>query len=355
MIGSGFDSVAMSEIVPSAGKDLLADPRLRADLLRFVRGRVAESEAEDVVQTILTDAFAARGRPEDPEELRRWVFGIAKNKVADVHRRGAREVVRDAPVGEEASAESAPLSARDLLRWAENELPEGEQAQSTLDWMLREGSGEKLEHIAEEERVPAARVRQRVSRLRKHYRARWAAQLAAAAALLALGLVLWAVWRGRTTPGPDDIARETPTPEQRAVELRRVALERCDEKDWKPCLEGLDKAKAIDPVGDTAERIREARAAAARALAPTPPAPSAEQKPNAPPEPPTKTAPMPTEAPKSAPPPLKEPPKVNEKAVPKGNGTSSELLFPQQQQQPAPVGKRKAPTKPGSNDWPSAK
>jgi len=341
--------MAMSEMVPGAPNDLLADPRLRSDLLRFVRGRVSESEAEDVVQTVLTDAFAAREKPDDPEELRRWVFGIAKNKVADVHRRGGREVVRDAPVGDEASAESAPLSARDLLRWAEKELPEGDNTQSTLEWMLREGSGEKLEHIAEEERLPAARVRQRVSRLRKHYRSRWAAQLAAAAALLALGLVLWAVWRGRTTPGPNDIAREMPTPEQRAAELRRRALERCDAADWTPCLKGLDEAKALDPVGDEAARVREARAAAGRALAPPAPEQSAPPKSKAAPVPTPRNAPVPTEAPKKVPPPVKEPPAPEKKALPKGNTTSSDLSFPQQAPSPAPV-KPKAVPKSGSSE-----
>ena len=38
--------------------------------------------------------------------------------------------------------------------------------------MLREGEGEKLETIAAEANVPAPRVRQRVSRLRRYYKAR---------------------------------------------------------------------------------------------------------------------------------------------------------------------------------------
>ncbi|MBK7584201.1 MAG: RNA polymerase sigma factor [Myxococcales bacterium] len=253
---------------------LLAAPELRAGLIRFVRGRVSEPDVEDIVQATLADAFAAREAPESPEDLRRWVFGIAKNKIVDLHRRGGREKPRDG-VADEAVAESAPLSARDLLRWAEEELPEAEGAKSTLDWMLREGDGEKLEHIAEEEQLPATRVRQRVSRLRKHFRSRWAAQLAAAATLTVIGVVLWAWLANRTKPVPDEIARETP-PDERARELRRVALERCNAGDWVPCLEGLDRAKAIDPVGDEAAAIQEARSAAARRGAP---APSAEPVP----------------------------------------------------------------------------
>lgn len=274
--------------------NLLAAPELRSGLVRFVRGRVPDSDVEDVVQATLADAFAAREAPGEAEELRRWVFGIAKNKIVDIHRRGGREQPREG-VADEASAESAPLSARDLLRWAEEELPEAEGAKSTLEWMLREGDGEKLEHIAEEAQVPAPRVRQRVSRMRKYFRTRWAAQLAAAAAIAVVGLVLWAWLRSRTEPAPQEIAREV-APDERARELRRVALERCHAGDFVPCLRGLDEARAIDPVGDEASAIQEARAAAARALAPVPsPTPSAAP---APPAPSATTPPAPKPVPK---------------------------------------------------------
>jgi DNA-directed RNA polymerase specialized sigma24 family protein len=270
----------MSEPAPADRGALLASPELRSALSRFVRGRVPEADVEDVVQATLTDALAAHKAPSEAEEVRRWVFGIAKNKIVDVHRKAKREVGSDEAPGDEAVAESAPLSARDLLRWAEKELPEGEGADSTLEWMLREGAGEKLEHIAADAQLPPARVRQRVSRMRRHFRARWAAQLAAAAVLVVLAV--WAIWRGRATPGPELIAPrpEAPTPEDQARELRRVALERCDAKDWKLCLEGLDRAKALDPIGDTAERIQNAREAAVRALAPEP-APVPQQIPTA--------------------------------------------------------------------------
>lgn len=271
---------------------LLAAPELRSGLVRFVRGRVPEPDVEDVVQATLADAFAAREAPIEAEELRRWVFGIAKNKIVDVHRRGGRELPKEG-VADEASAESAPLSARELLRWAEGELPEAEDAKSTLEWMLREGDGEKLEHIAEEAQLPAPRVRQRVSRMRKYFRSRWAQQLAAAATLLVLGVLLWAWLKSRVEPAPREIAREV-APDEQARELRRVALERCQAGDFTPCLEGLDRAKAIDPVGDEASAIQEARAAAARGLAP---APSPDPAPVPAPQPSATTPPLPKPAP----------------------------------------------------------
>jgi DNA-directed RNA polymerase specialized sigma24 family protein len=284
---------------------LLAAPELRSALVRFLRGRVPEADVEDVVQATLADAFAAREAPTDAEDVRRWVFGIAKNKAVDVHRKGRRELPREG-VGDEASAESAPHSARALLRWAEEELPEGEGAASTLEWMLREGDGEKLEHIAEEAELPAPRVRQRVSRLRRYFRTRWAAQLAAAATLAVLGLVLWKWLESRSQPKPAPIAREV-QPDDRAREIRRLALDRCQAGQWAKCVELLDQAKAIDPIGEEASAIRDARAAAARGLAPTPPpedsppAPSASAPPPPPAPPPTTAPPAPPLNPKLAP------------------------------------------------------
>jgi len=307
---------------------LLAAPELRSGLTRFVRGRVPDADVEDVVQATLADAFAAREAPSEPEELRRWVFGIAKNKVVDVHRRGGRELPKDG-VADEASAESAPLSARDLLRWAERELPEAEDAKSTLEWMLREGDGEKLEHIAEEAQLPAPRVRQRVSRLRRYFRTRWAAQIAAAATLALIGVVLWAWLKSRTAPAPQEIAREVP-PDEQVREIRRIALERCHAGDFAPCLEGLDRAKAIDPIGDEASAIQEARAAAARKLAPAPSAPAPSAVPSAPPT-------------TSAPPPRRPPPdEMNKMAPEKGSS-----LEPSPQWKAAP--KKAAPIFGGSD------
>ncbi|MCB9578727.1 MAG: RNA polymerase sigma factor [Polyangiaceae bacterium] len=254
---------------PSVRADLLADPELYAALVRYARRRVAEHEVEDVVQSALADALAAPRTPETPEEVRRWVHRIARNKIVDLHRRRGREVPRELSGPDEAVADSAPVSARDLLRWAEKELPEGEGSQSTLEWMLREGDGEKLEHIADEANVPAPRVRQRVSRLRRHFRTRWAAQLAAVAAITALVLAAIALWRGLSQPSPEDIARE-PVPElsprERGQEIRRQAFEHCAAGRDRECLKELDRAKALDPAGDTEPRVQEARAAAQRAL-----------------------------------------------------------------------------------------
>ncbi|HEY8090344.1 MAG TPA: sigma-70 family RNA polymerase sigma factor [Polyangiaceae bacterium] len=189
----------------------LEDPSLAAGLSHFVRARVPDADVEDIVQSTLTEALDADSHPDDEEEIVRWVYGICRHKVVDWFRRMKREVPRDLESSEEgapvAAAESAPQSAMDLLRWAKKELPQGEENAKTLEWMLREGEGEKLETIAAEENLPAPRVRQRVSRLRRYYKARWAAQAAALAALLLIALAIALALRQRheevaPAPGP---------------------------------------------------------------------------------------------------------------------------------------------------------
>jgi DNA-directed RNA polymerase specialized sigma24 family protein len=215
----------------------LADPGLRRSLSDFVRTRVPPDDVEDIVQATLAEALAAERAPEQDDEVAAWVHGIARHKVVDWYRRGRRELPQDPGLADGvAGAESAPQSARDLLRWAERELPEGPGHERTLEWMLREGEGEKLEAIAADEQVPAPRVRQRVVRLRKHYRARWAAQAAVIAAILAVAAFLYLRKKPveKIAPLPEPLpwpsapvapvpTAPEPLPEQRPAEGRKDA------------------------------------------------------------------------------------------------------------------------------------
>lgn len=251
-----FVHAAMSTSTPER---TAFSPDLRTALIAMIRKRVPESEVEDIVQATLTEAIESPHAPKDSESLRRWIFGVAKNKVVDFHRRRGRESF-DLP---EVAEDPAPHAEADLLRWAERNLPEGEEAHKTLGWMLREGDGEKLESIAASEKLPAPRVRQRVSRLRRHLKTSWAREvglLAALGVVVAVALVVWF----RKEPIEKD------NPVARGEEIRRGALVKCDAQQWDACVSGLDDAKKLDPAGDGRPEVQKAREAATKALAPAP-------------------------------------------------------------------------------------
>lgn len=233
----------------------------------MVRRRVPERDVEDVVQSALTEALLATDRPTEPEAARRWLWAVTRNKIADYHRKARREHLDAAPEARSEAPISLPNDAeRELLRWAVGELPEGADAQRTFEWLLREGDGEKLEAIAADAQLPAPAVRQRVSRMRRFFRERWAIQLAVLG-LVALGL--WALGRRGRLDRPR-LVPEPPTlsAEARGRAMRQEALQACARQQWPQCVEGLDAARALDPQGDLRPEVTAARRDAARALAP---------------------------------------------------------------------------------------
>lgn len=251
---------------------LLNDPELLRDLRRFIGGRVPRDETDDVLQTTVAAALESEHAPDDPEDFRRWLFGVARNKVADHFRKRGREPLAYDDAPNQAAPDSASTDARELMRWVEKELPEGDQSEDTLEWMLREGAGEKLENIAREENLPAPRVRQRVSRLRRYFRTRWAA----AAAVLGVFIVI-GFWLFSTPPAPPqqvEIRPERDAEVERPEKLRERARLACASREWRRCLVLYDQAKALDAEGDAKPAVQADRKAAHEAItkeAPLPP------------------------------------------------------------------------------------
>ncbi|HLK39141.1 MAG TPA: RNA polymerase sigma factor [Polyangiaceae bacterium] len=197
----------------------LADPGVLSSLSAFVRARVPPGEADDIVQGVLAEALAAERPPVEEDQIRAWLHGIARHKIIDSFRQARRERPQDPHLSDAVAAPEAAHGARELMRWAERELPAGDDNARTFEWMLREGAGEKLASIAADAEVPAPRVRQRVSRLRKHYRSRWAAEVAALALLVGIAVVIvLALTREREriaplrTPPPVPSAGPSPSP-----------------------------------------------------------------------------------------------------------------------------------------------
>ena len=248
--------------IQSQKANRVADPALREGLLEYARRRLPAAEVEDLVQNTLTDALLAENPPSDATAFRRWVHGIARHKIADRYRRRGRLPVLGLDVDQRAT-EASP-STGELRQWIESELPRTDGARATLHWLLREGDGESLEEIARDVDLPAPCVRQRVSRLRRHLHARWLA-LGAAGLLLLLGSVKILRHVSAPASAPPSIAREPETPLERARGLRQTGLSHCAAGAFAECIAALDRAQALDPNGEDASAIRDARAAAASA------------------------------------------------------------------------------------------
>ncbi|MEO7035850.1 MAG: sigma-70 family RNA polymerase sigma factor [Polyangiaceae bacterium] len=192
--------------VPTPNSARLADPELREALLKYARRRLPPTEVDDLVQNTLTDALVSPNPPSDEGDFQRWVHGIAKHKVADVYRRRGRRPLLDPELDCKIGCADPGPASGELSQWIERELPKTEGAQATLHWLLRESDGETLDEIARAEALPAPRVRQRVSRLRRHLHSRWLALAAAGIALLLCVGVALHVWRSRTATA---IAKDT--------------------------------------------------------------------------------------------------------------------------------------------------
>lgn len=260
---------------------LLGSAEIRRMLTDYVRRRVSESDVDDVVQTVLVEALSSERVPDERTELRKWLTGVARHKIADLHRRSGREKPSELP---EIETGPAPVEEHHLVEWAEREAKKSSKdADATLRWMAREGEGDKLEHIAAEEKLPAATVRQRVSRMRRWMKERWLAEIAAAAAF---GVLAFLIYRFVFAPKGPEVVREdlpvlpespsatqtanpdkvlAPNPLERAAELRRQAIPTCSSDPTK-CLEKLDEAKRLDPAGDATPDVEGARKVANDAI-----------------------------------------------------------------------------------------
>ncbi|MBX3223840.1 MAG: sigma-70 family RNA polymerase sigma factor [Labilithrix sp.] len=229
-------TLAFSPGARAAGREhhtALGGDDVRRGLAAMLRRRVPSQEVEDVAQTVLADALASGAAPADPEELRRWLSGIARHKIADFHRQQARMSARMAGPEPLESAVGAPTAfeERQVLHALLGEKRSRREAE-TMEWLVREHAGERLADIASENGVPAPVVRQRVSRLRRALRSRWTnvfGLLALLAGLSALGLAASAP-REAIAPDPAADVAFSPTAPASATPADTFAKEAAG--DW---------------------------------------------------------------------------------------------------------------------------
>ncbi len=165
----------------------ILDGTVWALLRGVVSRRVPAADVDDVVQATLCDALDARRIPEERDEMRRWLVGIAKNKATDHFRRMCREVATDL------DACSGPVPSTDAMVLLKSALAEVEQHPSmrdALDLALREADGESYAELAHGRASTEVALRQRVSRFRRNMAARWLVA-AAFVTILAIGGATW--------------------------------------------------------------------------------------------------------------------------------------------------------------------
>jgi DNA-directed RNA polymerase specialized sigma24 family protein len=192
---------------------LLGDTSLVDRLAAFVGRAVPAGDVRDVLHQVVREALDAPAAPTDRDEVRRWLFGIARHKIADFHRLRRRVF---APVDpEQLASRPAPIEARSLLRRVLADATRDPRGAQTMSWLLREADGEQLETLAHEAALPPATVRQRVSRMRRWLRKRWGEEALLLAALSLVGVAMVRGWHpsvdGQTTtmsadPGDDTAA-----------------------------------------------------------------------------------------------------------------------------------------------------
>jgi DNA-directed RNA polymerase specialized sigma24 family protein len=164
---------------------LLAEAETRRRLLAVVRRRVPAQDVDDVVQQVLCDALASGGMPRDPDGLARWLVGVARHKTADLYRERARSGEAEGADVEAIAAPAPPLEARAVMHAMTAAVSREPRGAQTLEWVVREAQGERLDEMAREANLAPAAVRQRVSRLRRLLRKRWLRELLLLAAAVA--------------------------------------------------------------------------------------------------------------------------------------------------------------------------
>ena len=215
-------------------RSALGGSDVRRGLTAMLRRRVPPQEVEDIAQTVLADALAAPSVPTDPEELRRWLTGIARHKIADFHRRAARlgAYAPDADAEESLAATSpAAFEEREVLHALLGEKRSRREAE-TMEWLVREHAGERLADIASENGVPAPVVRQRVSRLRRALRSQWSGAFGLVAVLAGLGALGISAYDPREVIAPEPAVDVAVTPNLPASASPVSALVREAAGDW---------------------------------------------------------------------------------------------------------------------------
>lgn len=203
-----FTMMTSAETLPAGAdhlRSILSKRTFLHRLAALVRRAVPADAVDDITQSVVCDALSATALPERPEDMDRWIRGIARHKIADYHRAASRrpQTVEAA----EAWALPPPFEARSGLSWVARQVEGRPVDLECLGWLVEASHGEPLDRISERAGQSHANVRQRVCRLRASLKRRWLLELAAAA--LVAVVVVSAVAGLQSSPDKQDIAWES--------------------------------------------------------------------------------------------------------------------------------------------------
>jgi DNA-directed RNA polymerase specialized sigma24 family protein len=250
--------------------------RYAAAVLR--RHGVDHQDIPDVLCDVQTDALEAARRGFMPTDLWTWTA-----LVATIAYRTAIDRLRHAEVQDkydDGPCEDPDLYMQPTLRWEHRDPVDTRRYLEVLKELFDSGqmpeNGAEIlqdaadevpqEQTAAELGIAETMVKGRLFRMRDRFHARLATlgMLTVVLMFLApLHVPLLCV----LVPS-HDVAAPAPrsTPAQHATELRDAGLKACEARAWRECLTKLDEARALEPDGDRAPAVRDAREHAEGAL-----------------------------------------------------------------------------------------
>jgi DNA-directed RNA polymerase specialized sigma24 family protein len=251
----------------------LATREVREAIGMVLRARgVNALDVEDLTHDVIERALRMAQPPQSQEDCVRVVRKIAKDMAIDAFklRRGRAkydvgpyENPDEAPAGGSATGEGLhPIDVARQLAVVQRQVEIGNITERQAAMLERAAMDTPHAEIASQMNLAPQTVRNELVAARRTARASWAAYLATAL-FASVALMLWISRR------PPDVAK-APSPQQLAAMQRRDALNECAEQHWKACLDGLDEAARLDPVGDSAPDVVKARDDARQHLAPKP-------------------------------------------------------------------------------------
>lgn len=257
----------------------LADPEILGWLRTRIARIVPDDAVENVAQQSVESAMRARKCPHERKGFGRWLCRIGRRRAIDflrMRKTGGRsdEYLAGDDIDDLPGVVVADYEARDELARVQRALEEAAARpglRRDAAWLMRRVEGHSYAEIATEARVPASTVEQAISRLRRRLRDTVAAALIALFLFLCLRSALRRPDEAlppppAPAPAPTVAPVSNPAPVSDARDLREKALSECATHAYFACRADLDRARELDPDGESDARVTAARKAADRAL-----------------------------------------------------------------------------------------